>query len=319
MFKPIVAAVCLSLASAGPLLAQAPAPPAATPKADLPPPAALKIANAKFNAYVEFMNRTLRAVDSIERYRSWVNWTKGPTGRERLIYGLYSVNDTQREEAAASVALDREPLIPDLDAAMRDYIAANAKVAPILNKANAYYDRADYKVDHMDGGKALHAQIVPAAEAFMAARARADALLDREKNKLDLISLAAIEQREGRKAYWNVKNVMIRAKTVVERLPRNAHPDFDLTGFDAALVDYGAAVKEMDDYGATHPNAFFVFESEPRSLLSKLREIRDPLARSKGKYRGLGGMEISMIVQQYNLMVTTSQSATQFSHEKENR
>lgn len=291
--------------------------PAPMPRRDtkLPPEAALQIVNAKFNAYVAFLNRTLRATESLDRYASWVNMKTGPTGRERIIYGLYSVYDTRREEAEATAATGKEPLIPDLDAAMRDMVAANAALAPVLNEANAYYDRADYKIDHMAGGKALHVRIIAAAQPFTAARARADALLDREKAKVDALDLAATEQREGRRARWNVQNVMIHAKQVVERLPRGGPAAFDLPAFDAALTTFGAAVKEMDDYGAKHPDAFFVFESQPRSLLAKLRDIRDPLARTGGKARGLGGMGISTIVDQYNLMVTTAATATQFSKE----
>ncbi len=131
--------------------------------------AGLRAATKKFNAYVEFLNRTLRASESLDRYKSWVNMQTGPTGRERIIYGLYDTYDTTRETAAATAALTQEPLLPELDAAMRDYIAANGVLGPILNEANGYYERADYKVDKMAEGKALHAKIVAAAGPFLAA------------------------------------------------------------------------------------------------------------------------------------------------------
>jgi hypothetical protein len=161
--------------------------------------ASLRAATAKFNAYVEFLNRTLRASESLDRYQSWVNMKTGPTGRERIIYGLYDVYDTTREAGAATTALTQEPLLPDLDAAMRDYIAANAALAPILNEANGYYERADYKADKMAEGKVLHAKIVAAAAPFLAARARVDSLVTIEKAKVDVARLDAIEKREGAK------------------------------------------------------------------------------------------------------------------------
>src|SRR5579863_189539 len=134
----------------------------------------LEASVVKMNAYVALLNRSLRAVQSLDRYKSWVNMKTGPTGRESIVYGLYSVYDTTREAAAATAALTQEPLLPELDAAMRDYIAANAALAPILNEANAYYERADYKADKMAEGKTLHVKIVAAAEPFLAARARLD-------------------------------------------------------------------------------------------------------------------------------------------------
>jgi hypothetical protein len=151
----MVAGACLSEARADD------APAAAATDAD---EAGLMATTAKLNAYVAFMNRSLRAIQSLDRYKSWVDMKAGPTGREAIIYGLYDVYDTTREAAAATAALTQAPLIPELDAAMRDYIAANAALGPILNEASAYYERKDYKDDKMAGGKALHAKIVAAAE-----------------------------------------------------------------------------------------------------------------------------------------------------------
>jgi hypothetical protein len=276
--------------------------------------AGLHAATAKFNAYVEFLNRTLRASESLDRYKSWVNMTTGPTGHERIIYGLYDVYDTTKEAAAATAALTQEPLLPELDSAMRDYIAANAKLGPVLNEANGYYERADYKVDKMAEGKTLHVKIVAAAGPFLAARARVDELVRVEKEKVDLARLDAIEKREGRAANWHVANVMLRARRVMDLLPSNAKPVVDLVAFHTAMADYGEAVKSMDTFGAGKPNAFFVFESQPRSLLSKLRDFQEAIDRVKGDARRGGGDQLTWIVNDYNTMVTTAQTATQFNH-----
>jgi hypothetical protein len=276
--------------------------------------AALHAASAKFNAYVEFLNRTLRASESLDRYKSWVNMTTGPTGHERIIYGLYQTYDTSKEAEAATAALTQAPLLPELDAAMRDYIAANEALAPILNEANGYYERADYKVDKMAEGKVLHAKIVAAAAPFLAARAKVDALITVEKAKVDAVRLDAIEKREGRSAHWHVANVMMRARRVMDLMPSRAKPVVDLSAFHAAMTDYGEAVKAMDAFGAGKPNAFFVFESQPRSLLSKLRDFQEAIDRVKGDARRAGGDQLTWIVNDYNMMVTTAQTATRFNH-----
>ena len=306
----VVAALACGLSASAQGQSQ-PADAAASPGAD---DENLQATTHKFNAYVEFMNRTLRAVQSIDRYKSWVNMKTGPTGRESIIYGLYSVYDTTREAAAATAALTQEPLLPELDAAMRDYIGANAALAPILNEANAYYERADYKADKMAEGKTLHVKIVAAAEPFLIARARLDKVFTEEKAMVDARRLTALEKREGRKANWQVANVMMRAQHLMDLLPSNAKPVVDLPAFDAAMVDYAAAVKEMDTYGAANPNSFFVFESQPRSLLSKLRDFQEKLDRAKGDARRGGGGDLTWIINDYNSMVTSSQNATQFSH-----
>jgi len=304
----LIAALLAGAALAGPALADDP--PAAGEEAA----ARLNASTEKFNAYVDFLNRTLRASESIDRYKSWVNWATGPTGRERVIYGLYDVYDTAREEGEATNALSAEPPMPELDAAMRDYIAANAALAPILREANGYYERADYKVDKMAEGKTLHARIVAAAGPFLVARAKVDALIRDAKNKVDLERLAAIEKEDGRSARWHVANVMLRAERVMDLMPSDAHPVVNLDAFHAAMADYGAAVKAMDAYGAGHPNAFSVFASEPRSLLGKLRDFQEAIDGVKGDARRAGGDQITWIVNDYNMMVSTSQSATMFNH-----
>src|SRR5260370_22701801 len=195
---------------------------------------------------------------------------------------------------------------------MGDYIAANAALGPILNEASAYYERKDYKDDKMAGGKALHAKIVAAAEPFLAARARLEAVMKEEKAKVDLRRLAAIEQHEGRSANWHVAHVMLRARHAIHPLPSGRNPVVDVAVFDAAIADYAAAVKEMDAFGAGKPNTFFVFESQPRALLGKLRDLEAKLDRAKADARRGGGDDLTWIINDYNTMVSTSQTATQF-------
>ena len=166
----------------------------------------------------------------------------------------------------------------------------------------------------MAGGKALHARIAAAAEPFLAARAHLDAVITVEKAKVDAARLVAIEKREGRKAVWQVANVMMRAQRVMDLLPSAAKPVIDVAPFDAAIADYAGAVKDMDTYGASNPNSFFVFESQPRSLLGKLRDFQEKIDHAKGDARRAGGGDLTWIVNDYNTMVTRSQNATQFSH-----
>ena len=292
----------------------------ATP-ADVPPrpqaadAAALDATTEKFNAYVAFMNRTLRALDSLDRYRSWVNWKTGPTGRERYVsYGLYGVYDTRDEQAAAETEIAAPPHLPDLDDAMRAYIAANDTLAPILNKANGYYSRADYKLDHMAEGKALHAQIVPAADAFIAARAQLEKVMRIEKLQLDQIRLATIEKQEGRDARWHVANVMMHAKQTLDALDdgNGKNGSVDMPAFDADMTGFGTAVKAMDDYNADHPGSFSAFETFPDSMLGRLREVQSRLGRTRGNLRRAAGLDMTFILSDYNTMVTTSQTATMF-------
>ncbi len=274
----------------------------------------VQAAIAKTNAYIGLMNRTLRAQESWTRYASWVNTKTGPTGKERIVYGLYSLYDVRSEIDKALAATGQPPAYAALDETVKRYIAAYEKLAPLITEADGYYERKDYLGDKMAGGKALHAKLAPAAQAFLTERQALERDMEAVKGDLDRRQLAAIEQAEGRKARWHVRNVMIEAKSIIDLLPSNRAPVVDLPQFDKVLDRYAAAVKEFDAYSAATPNSFFVFESSPRNLLGKLREFRQKLGRTKGDARRAGvGNDLTWLINDYNMMVSTSQSATTFS------
>ncbi len=266
----------------------------------------------KMNAYVEFLNRSIRASESLERYDSWVDMKKGPTGKERVIYGLYSLYDVREEISAVEKAARAEPNMPELDAAMLAYVEVYQKLAPVIEKANKYYERLDYKSDGMKGAQAFHKDIAALAPTYGERRDAADLTLRSEKVKLDLASLNALEQAEGKKSRWHVRNVMIRAEAMMDLMPDNEKPVVEMAVFKRELDAYAGAVRQFGDYAIDHPGSFHVFESRPASLLSKLRDLDEELQRVKGDARKAGGNDIEWIVSDYNTMVTTSQTATTF-------
>ncbi len=202
------------------------------------------------------MNRTLRAIESWQRYRSWVNIQQGPTGRERYIsYGLYSLYDVRSELEKAEAATAQEPAIPDLDDAMRRYVQSYRALAPLITRANGYYERKDYEDDRMALGRDLHRQMVPAAEAFLKDRADVEAAMRGFRTDLNRRELADIERREGRSARWHVRNVLIAARGVMDLMPSNDAPRVNMAAFDGAIAAYAAALREMDKLKETDPTA----------------------------------------------------------------
>lgn len=304
---PVLRVVLLLLAgliAAGPLAAQTPAPSEEDRQ--------LQQAIAKSNAYIGLMNRTLRAVQSWERYQSWVRSPAGPTGRERIVYGLYGLYDVRGEIEKAQAMLGQPPEAPELDAIVGRYIAVYQVLAPVVGEAEGYYERKDYLADNWAGGKAIHQKLRPAAEAFIAERERLDAAMRRFKDDIDRRELASLERREGRKAGWHIKNVMISAEEIVQLLPGSARPVVDLPAFDAALARYAEAVKGLDAFSAENPGSLSSFESQPRSWLGKLREFRQKVGRARGDARRSGGSDLTWIVNDYNMMISGAQMARRF-------
>ena len=78
----------------------------------------------------------------------------------------------RRREGAQSAAA--EPAIPAARCGnQRARTASFETLVPILNEAEAYYERKDYMDDKMEGGKELHARLVPAAARLFSPRANA--------------------------------------------------------------------------------------------------------------------------------------------------
>src|SRR3954454_6731744 len=157
VMKPVAACV---LAGAALLLA-----PLAADDAAAQTPSATE----KLNAYIGCINRlSSRSYDSRARYFSWAA-RSGPTGKERIIYGTYTIYDTSDCRKNVEKANGLEPRDLGLEAAASAYAEAVSKLEPLLKEADDYYQQENYKDDKMAKGKALHPPLVAAWNAFEAA------------------------------------------------------------------------------------------------------------------------------------------------------
>jgi Protein of unknown function (DUF3829) len=258
---------------------------------------------AKSNSIVGLLNASLRGEQSWRRYLSWVDVKRGPTGKESIIYGLYSVNSSAKDAIdKARRAASADPAIPALDAATNQLASTFETLVPILSEAEAYYDRKDYLSDNMAGGKALHERLVPAATAFLAARATTEALQNQFKGLLDQQQLARIEKTEGKSVRWHVRNTLMLAKKAVDLLPPTPDRGADLGAFDAALAAFGDATRDFDktirESGKSN-----ALDSSPRDILGKMRELRESIAKGHAD-RMMFSMNYNGIINNYNMMVT---------------
>ncbi|MCG7394641.1 YiiG family protein [Microvirga sp. ACRRW] len=298
MIRSLLVAAFLSVSA----VAHAQAPNAAQQQADA---AALQAVTGKMNAYVALMNRTMRASESIARYKSWVDMDKGPVNTNRA-FGLYQLYDVTKLVADASKALNTEPKLADLDASMKAYIEAYSQLAPIVDEANTYYERKDYLDDNLARGKQIHTRLVPAAAAFLAAREKVEQAFQVEQTKLAQKELAAIEQSEGRKANWHRTNLMLAAQRIIDRMPSNEAPVVDVAAFEANVSLFATASKDFDDYRKSDPEALKSLEGPVQSFLAASREFRDAIKPVKGDVRRGGGQKLQSVVNAYNALVGTA-------------
>jgi Protein of unknown function (DUF3829) len=252
---------------------------------------------AKSNAYVDLLNYSTRAIDSLRRYASWVDMKVGPTGKERYIsYGIFSVEPTSAAQqiAKARAAAAAPPPIPPLDDAALAYAASFETLVPILNEAKGYYDRKDYTDDNMAGGKALHAKIIPAMNAFFAARARLEADQEQLSAGLSRQELALIEAREGKSRRWHMRNLAITSKAALDAMPRDPNAT-DMTAFSNAIAAYADAVRDFQQ--APKPPGT-IDSTNAQDLVARLRTLREKIEKKEAR-----DGDFRDVVNEYNTVV----------------
>jgi hypothetical protein len=252
----------------------------------LAPPATAETSplTEKLNAYVGCINRlSARAFDSRKRYFSWVG-KNGPTGRERIIYGLYTIYDTSDCRKNVETANAREPHDTELESAASAYAQAASALEPLLKEADDYYSQENYKDDRMAKGRALHPRLLAAWDAFANADKALRSGVETINDRRALERLAAIEAAEGRKARYHVEALMIRAKRL---LRANDAQKPDLAAITAALVEYEESVKAAEQASADGgPKIGSMFISNAKSFLTSakqlMRRLRDRVPLSAG-------------------------------------
>jgi hypothetical protein len=239
----------------------------------------------KLNAYVGCINRlSERAYDSRKRYFSWVS-KNGPTGKERIIYGTYTIYDTSDCKKNVEKANALEPRDAALEAAASAYVEAVSKLEPMLKEADDYYKQENYKDDRMARGRALHPLLLAAWDAFASADKELRGGVEAINDKRATEKLAEIERSEGRKARYHVEALMIQAKRVL-RTQDAATPD--IAAITQALNDYESIVKATEQLsgadGDTKIGSMFISSSKSFLTTAKqlMRRIRDKVPYSTG-------------------------------------
>jgi hypothetical protein len=224
------------------------------------------------------------APTSRARYFSWVG-KKGPTGKERIIYGTYTIYDTSDCRKNVEKVNALEPRDAALESAASAYAEAVAKLEPLLKEADDYYSQQDYKDDKMAKGKALHPRLVAAWDAFASADKTLRSGVEAINDKRAAERLSEIERSEGRKARYHVEALMIHAKRVV-RAQEKAKPD--LAEITQALNDYESTVKAAEQLSGADGDAKVgsMFIGNAKSFLGTakqlMRRIRDKVPYSSG-------------------------------------
>lgn len=252
--------------------------------------------SAKMNAYIGCYNGVSeRAYDSIDRYSSWVeDMEKGPTGQEKLVYGLYSLHDhaIKRCKKDVTAAMAAEPKDAALDKAAGDYLKAALALNEKINEADRYYSRENYKDDDFAKGKAMHGPLAAAMEQFIEANNAMDKALSAKNDEAIRQQLAEVEKTQGKGFNYWMLSTMINAKAGVEVLSED---EFDVEEAKKLVAAYEESadklidvIKGDDSMDMVKYSTFPMTLDNYRSALKeRLRRVRDKTPYSTGEKMNL--------------------------------
>ena len=212
----------------------------------------------KTNLYVKALNAVSGAQRSYDRYASWLDVKKGPTGKERYIsYGLYEISKSSVDEVkqAAQKGPRLKPALPELDGVIVRLAESFGALEPLVKKAHDYYEQEDFKDDAAKGAKELHAAMMPLFESTFKAERELRRDLDVLKSQVDQRQLAQIEKSSGRKYEWHLRSYLLAAKSLINLLPENSEaPPLTAAVYQPRYAELESAYNAFEKFVSENPD-----------------------------------------------------------------
>lgn len=244
----------------------------------------------KLNGPIECINTASGQVfRSRDRYVSWFPDAKaGPTGKEKIVYGLYKVTPTFVERCKKELAGYRkvkEPPTADLDKLADTFEAKLDAVVPLIETAAKYYEAKDYEDDKLAKAKTMHPGLMKAFDEFGEADKGLRAEIKKLKGGMADRELAKVEKTEGKKLRWN----HLKTNMVAEKVVQMGDEDLtklDTAAFETLLKECEAQVDALDAYvkaNSAEAGKIMMYSSYQSSARKLLNSAKAVLRRAKDK------------------------------------
>jgi hypothetical protein len=178
----------------------------------------------KTDLYVKALKDARGIQRSYDRYASWVDLKKGPTGKEPAIeHGLYDIDSTTLQELvdAGKKGPGLWPPLPNLDTTAQKLADTATALAPLVKSASDYYAQHGYKSDGAKRGQELHVQMMPLFEQVFASEAMLRFGLRAVKDDVDRRILAQLEKEHGKNYEWYLRSFLMAAETLGDLMPNH--------------------------------------------------------------------------------------------------
>ena len=228
---------------------------------------------------------------SIERYRSWIkDMASGPSGKEQVVYGLYKIDvaDIAKCKASFAQSAKLQPALAKLDAAGATYIDTLAELGALVEDADTYYSRENYKDDAFAKGKKLHAPLADSMKRFEEKSAIFSDEIEVENDKALDAQMQQLEKTEGRQLPYLHMAFMAKAKHLIRLIGEES---FDATAATKLLADYESLADEAIAYVKKNSESASSgwsglerkTEDFRKAAKERVRRIRDKVPYSDGE------------------------------------
>jgi hypothetical protein len=233
----------------------------------------------KLSKYIDCLNNFSDSVRrSHDRYLDWIDEKKGLTGKERNVYGLYTV-DPQYCLKNLDEAKGLKPSLPDVETAAETYRAAANDLTPLVAQAYKYYDQKDYEDDKFAKGKEMHGPLLEAFKKFHDADDALSAKVSTLNDALSVRRLAALEKDPNSKLQYLIEKSVADAKKLVAVSTPKTLADLDEAKFTAALEAYDTSVTNLETFATAnkaetdHVMTFSSFLSNEQDLVKAAKAL----------------------------------------------
>ncbi len=247
------------------------------------------IIDKKLSVYIKCYNSGRDIDRSIERYQSWIkDMDLGPTGKERSVWGLYSLNVNRLNECKKNID-EVAALAPvtELDKVAVTFADNAVAVGKAVEPLYSYYDQKDYKDDDFKKGKELHAPLAKAMKEYIVIADKFSDLIEVENDKRQVEHLAVIEKTQGKNASYYRLSIVIQAKALANLLYKD---NFDIDTAKQMIDQYTDTVAAASAYYKDPNNKElmkkqgFMTESNLSRVISKAEDFNKSI---KARYRSV--------------------------------
>ena len=250
----------------------------------------------KSNLYIQkcFNNYSNRLTDSYRRYASWIkNIESGPTGKESIVYGLYSLNGDGKDcFDAIEKAKQMEPNLPDTEAVADEYADALKESIAQINGIYAYYDQDDYKDDNFERGKKAHPALLKSFRNFEAVNKKFGVEVDKLEDQVAQEQMAKLENDPARKFDYLLVKSGVKSKKIAMLAQRTEFADIKADELQTLIDDFDQNTNELKtaasnkSMASSYTSACDGFLKASKELMRRVRD-KKPFSETERMQMGM--------------------------------